>query len=134
MGAVITTIEAAEAMNNERKVIELEAGWAFMQKGITKLKNLLEGQQEQQFSSEEYMLLYTYATINSINCDLSVFSVLGFGELGVRGCSVSCVVVISMLRCVVCFTRKRKYGYFSSTQEWLESSCAHLCAGSGILM
>jgi cullin 1 len=46
-------------MNNERKVIELEQGWNFMQKGITKLKNLLEGVPEQQFSSEEYMLLYT---------------------------------------------------------------------------
>ncbi|KAG0575693.1 hypothetical protein M758_5G025700 [Ceratodon purpureus] len=46
-------------MNSERKVIELEQGWSFMQKGITKLKNLLEGVPEQQFSSEEYMLLYT---------------------------------------------------------------------------
>ncbi|KAG0574381.1 hypothetical protein KC19_VG259000 [Ceratodon purpureus] len=46
-------------MNNERKVIELEQGWNFMQKGITKLKNLLEGVPEQHFSSEEYMLLYT---------------------------------------------------------------------------
>lgn len=47
-------------MNNERKVIELEQGWAFMQKGITKLKNLLEGVPEQQFNSEEYIMLYTY--------------------------------------------------------------------------
>ncbi len=45
---------------NERKVIELEQGWAFMQKGITKLKNLLEGVREQQFNSEEYIMLYTY--------------------------------------------------------------------------
>ncbi|CAM6047545.1 unnamed protein product [Sphagnum compactum] len=45
---------------NERKVIELEQGWAFMQKGITKLKNLLEGVvPEQQFNSEEYIMLYT---------------------------------------------------------------------------
>ena len=50
-------------MNSERKVIELEQGWSFMQKGITKLKNLLEGVPEQQFSSEEYMLLYTYPFI-----------------------------------------------------------------------
>jgi hypothetical protein len=41
-------------------VIELEQGWAFMQKGITKLKNLLEGVPEQQFNSEEYIMLYTY--------------------------------------------------------------------------
>lgn len=47
-------------MNTERKVIELEQGWTFMQKGITKLKNLLEGLPEQQFNSEEYIMLYTY--------------------------------------------------------------------------
>ncbi|KAJ7542027.1 hypothetical protein O6H91_10G086500 [Diphasiastrum complanatum] len=44
---------------NDRKVIELEQGWTFMQKGITKLINLLEGLPEQQFNSEEYMMLYT---------------------------------------------------------------------------
>ncbi|EFJ25647.1 hypothetical protein SELMODRAFT_173394 [Selaginella moellendorffii] len=44
---------------NDRKVIELEQGWAFMQKGITKLINLLEGVAEQQFNSEEYAMLYT---------------------------------------------------------------------------
>ena len=59
MIVVVRRIDAM-TMNSERTVIELEAGWAFMQKGITKLKNLLEGFPEQQFSSEEYMLLYTY--------------------------------------------------------------------------
>ncbi|KAI9123095.1 hypothetical protein K1719_005984 [Acacia pycnantha] len=44
---------------SERKTIVLEQGWDFMQKGITKLKNILEGQPEQQFSSEDYMMLYT---------------------------------------------------------------------------
>ncbi|XP_057960271.1 cullin-1 isoform X1 [Malania oleifera] len=44
---------------NERKTIDLEQGWEFMQKGITKLKNILEGLPEQQFSSEDYMMLYT---------------------------------------------------------------------------
>ncbi|XP_044486592.1 cullin-1-like isoform X13 [Mangifera indica] len=44
---------------NERKTIDLEQGWEFMQKGITKLKNILEGLPEPQFSSEEYMMLYT---------------------------------------------------------------------------
>jgi len=44
---------------NERKTIDLEQGWEFMQKGITKLKNILEGLQEPQFSSEDYMMLYT---------------------------------------------------------------------------
>lgn len=43
----------------ERKPIELEHGWDFMQKGITKLKNLLEGKPETQFNSEDYMMLYT---------------------------------------------------------------------------
>ncbi|KAF9673357.1 hypothetical protein SADUNF_Sadunf10G0015600 [Salix dunnii] len=44
---------------NERKTIDLEQGWEFMQKGITKLKNILEGFPEPQFSSEDYMMLYT---------------------------------------------------------------------------
>lgn len=44
---------------SERKIIELETGWEFMQKGITKLKNILEGIPEQHFSSEEYIMLYT---------------------------------------------------------------------------
>lgn len=44
----------------ERKTIDLEQGWEFMQKGITKLKNILEGLPEPQFSSEDYMMLYTY--------------------------------------------------------------------------
>jgi len=30
-------------LTSERKIIELELGWEFMQKGITKLKNILEG-------------------------------------------------------------------------------------------
>jgi hypothetical protein len=51
--------------NDQRKVIELEQGWAFMQKGITKLKNLLEGVSEQQFNSEEYIMLYTYFSLFS---------------------------------------------------------------------
>ncbi|XP_061349101.1 cullin-1 isoform X3 [Gastrolobium bilobum] len=44
---------------SERKTIDLEQGWDFMQKGITKLKNILEGLPEPQFSSEDYMMLYT---------------------------------------------------------------------------
>ncbi|CAL9085779.1 unnamed protein product [Musa textilis] len=44
---------------HERKTIDLEQGWEFMQKGITKLKNILEGLPESQFSSEDYMMLYT---------------------------------------------------------------------------
>jgi cullin 1 len=47
----------------ERRTIDLEEGWAFMQKGITKLKNILEGKPEPQFSSEDYMMLYTCASL-----------------------------------------------------------------------
>ena len=71
----------------ERKIIELEGGWSFMevssaqdtdsaisacwkgcgahrsivwvQKGITKLKNILEGEEKDQFTAEQYMMLYT---------------------------------------------------------------------------
>ncbi|XP_031121416.1 cullin-1-like [Ipomoea triloba] len=44
---------------NQRSTIDLEQGWDFMQGGITKLKNILEGLPEPQFSSEDYMMLYT---------------------------------------------------------------------------
>ncbi|RZC52484.1 hypothetical protein C5167_020916 [Papaver somniferum] len=44
---------------NERKTIDLDQGWDFMQKGISKLKNILEGHPEPQFNSEDYMMLYT---------------------------------------------------------------------------
>jgi len=48
---------------SERKTIDLEQGWDFMQKGIMKLKNILEGLPEPQFSSEDYMMLYTYLSL-----------------------------------------------------------------------
>ncbi|XP_051129469.1 cullin-1-like [Andrographis paniculata] len=44
---------------NHRNAIDLDQGWDFMQKGITKLKNILEGLPEPQFNSEDYMMLYT---------------------------------------------------------------------------
>ncbi|XP_071719035.1 cullin-1-like [Rutidosis leptorrhynchoides] len=43
---------------SQAKTMELDEGWSFMQNGITKLKKILEGHPEQ-FSSEEYMMLYT---------------------------------------------------------------------------
>lgn len=52
---------------NERKTIDLDQGWEFMQKGITKLKNILEGHPEPQFSSEDYMMLYTYPLVSYFN-------------------------------------------------------------------
>ncbi|KAF9689450.1 hypothetical protein SADUNF_Sadunf01G0093500 [Salix dunnii] len=42
----------------ECKTFELEQGWEYMQKGITKLKGILDGSLEQ-FNSEDYMMLYT---------------------------------------------------------------------------
>eukprot|EP00899_Mesostigma_viride_P014258 jgi/Mesvir1/22833/Mv20093-RA.1 len=45
---------------NARKDIPLDQGWSFMERGITKLKNLLEGKPgAENFSGEEYMMLYT---------------------------------------------------------------------------
>ncbi|KAF9591386.1 hypothetical protein IFM89_004071 [Coptis chinensis] len=49
-------------METPGKIISLEEGWEFMEKGITKLKRILEGYPEPQFSSEEYMQFYT--TVN----------------------------------------------------------------------
>ncbi|KAK9983817.1 hypothetical protein SO802_033342 [Lithocarpus litseifolius] len=43
----------------ERKIIELDQGWEYMENGIMKLKRILEGLPEPPFSSEEYILLYT---------------------------------------------------------------------------
>ncbi|KAL5561527.1 hypothetical protein UlMin_031274 [Ulmus minor] len=43
----------------DRKVIELDEGWDYMQKGITKLKNILEGLPVITFNAEEYSMLYT---------------------------------------------------------------------------
>lgn len=51
----------------DRKTIDLDQGWAYMQKGITKLKKILEGLSESQFSSEEYMMLYTYPYNNGFH-------------------------------------------------------------------
>ncbi|KAL4642895.1 hypothetical protein ACB092_02G052800 [Castanea dentata] len=43
----------------EQEIILFEQGWELMQKVITKLKNILEGLPEPQFSGEDYMMLYT---------------------------------------------------------------------------
>ncbi|KAF7809601.1 cullin-1 [Senna tora] len=43
----------------DRKIIDLEQGWDYMVQGITKLKKILEGSPEPNFSSEEYIMLYT---------------------------------------------------------------------------
>jgi cullin 1 len=48
---------------SERKTIDLEQGWDFMHRGIMKLKNILEGLPEPQFSPEDYMMLYAYVFI-----------------------------------------------------------------------
>lgn len=40
---------------NQRNTIDLDQGWDLMQRGITKLKNILEGKPQPQFSSEDYM-------------------------------------------------------------------------------
>ena len=63
---------------SERKTIDLEQGWDFMQKGITKLKNILEGLPEPQFSSEDYMMLYTYSSLYSLLFFFFCFSLRSF--------------------------------------------------------
>ncbi|KAI9122840.1 hypothetical protein K1719_005729 [Acacia pycnantha] len=44
---------------SELMTIDLEEGWDLIQKGITKLKNNLEGLPEEQLSSADNMMLYT---------------------------------------------------------------------------
>jgi hypothetical protein len=99
-------------MNNERKVIELEQGWAFMQKGITKLKNLLEGVPEQQFNSEEYIMLYTYFISLSLSLSLGLpfLLVKGFGfvaEFDTREFSIS-ALLLSLHGCGKRGSRRRR--------------------------
>lgn len=43
----------------DRKVIELDEGWANMHKGITKLRRILEELPEPPFNGEDYIMLYT---------------------------------------------------------------------------
>lgn len=52
-----------DAATMDRKVIDFDQGWAYMENGIKKLKRILEGLPETQFTSEEYMMLYTYPFI-----------------------------------------------------------------------
>ena len=52
-------LAAMSGQGQERKTIDLEDGWAFMEKGISKLINILERRPEPQFNSEDYMMLYT---------------------------------------------------------------------------
>lgn len=45
-------------MTNQAKPVDFEEGWNFMQKGITKLQNWLEGKPDAEITSEDYMMLY----------------------------------------------------------------------------
>ncbi|KAK9086504.1 hypothetical protein Syun_028898 [Stephania yunnanensis] len=51
--------ECDEMSITDCETIELEQGWKIMKLGITKLKNILEGLPEPEFTSEENMALYT---------------------------------------------------------------------------
>ncbi|GLT79421.1 hypothetical protein SLA2020_509100 [Shorea laevis] len=59
MNCVNWVLTLGEEVSLERRTIDLQEGWDLMQKGITKLKNILEGLPEPQFSSEDYMMLWT---------------------------------------------------------------------------
>lgn len=50
---------ASKMATAQLKIIELDEGWEIMQKGITKMKKILEGQQHS-FSFEDSIMLYTY--------------------------------------------------------------------------
>lgn len=47
------------AVTMVKEPLSFEEGWGNMQKGITKLKRILETK-EDNFDSEQYMMLYTY--------------------------------------------------------------------------
>ncbi|KAG5628238.1 hypothetical protein H5410_013456 [Solanum commersonii] len=56
-GCILLNCEDIEITMNQRSTIDLKHGWDFMQRGITKLKNILEGLPEPQFSPEDYIML-----------------------------------------------------------------------------
>ncbi|KAL7080942.1 hypothetical protein ACP275_14G009800 [Erythranthe tilingii] len=43
---------------DRRNIIQFDEGWNFVQKAITKLKNIIEGLPEPQFTTEEKMMIY----------------------------------------------------------------------------
>ena len=45
------------------KIINFDEGWDFIQQGIKKLKNNLEGFHETQFTADDYSMLYTYVSL-----------------------------------------------------------------------
>ncbi|KAG5628227.1 hypothetical protein H5410_013445 [Solanum commersonii] len=59
-----------EITMNQYSTIDLEHGWDFIQRGITKLKNILEGLPEPQLSSKDYMKLCTLLTGEFTTCVL----------------------------------------------------------------
>lgn len=61
---------------NDRRTINLEQGWEFVQKGITKL---LEGLPEPLFCSEDYMMIYAYSA--SVLCFFGFFGACLLAEL-----------------------------------------------------
>lgn len=44
---------------NGKMVIGLDEGWEIMERGISKLKRILEGLPEKSFTPDEYISLYT---------------------------------------------------------------------------
>ncbi|BBN67660.1 cullin 1, partial [Prunus dulcis] len=57
--AKVEGYQTLSSTTTKRQVIEWDQGWDYMQKGIAKLKRIVEGLLEAKFSSEEYMMLYT---------------------------------------------------------------------------
>lgn len=58
-----------------------DEGWAFFQLCITKLKNILEGRPETQFTPDEYMKIYMCVSYSAQMPIESMASDLGFGHL-----------------------------------------------------
>jgi hypothetical protein len=89
----------------DRKIIELDQGWEYMDDGITKLKRILEGLSEPPFSSEEYMMLYTYPFFDLIcTHNYSLFKHLSFESLMFVHCD--CISLIpSIEQSITCVPR-----------------------------
>ena len=120
-------LESGRMAMNERKTIDLEQGWEFMQKGITKLKNILEGLPEPQFSSEDYMMLYTYLFLTSFFFLLwsFLFAALYASKKNIADC-VSLFVILFTEPYTICALKSHHMtihsSYMTSTGNLLKST------------
>lgn len=67
-------LEFTNMSNSRQKIIYFEEGWNFVQKGIKKLQNNLEGLPGPSLTSVDHTLLYTYVSIPDNNLEPRIWN------------------------------------------------------------